>query len=154
MKTYFLAATGLLLLASCSDSERVTFTTPTTPPESGYVSSPSTPAPTSANTVDPVPPRILAADTLSRPLWLQRRIAEILAERKRTPLIRVLSYEYKGQLVYFESAPCCDQYSTVYDTRGRVLCHPDGGITGKGDGECADFDKNKSKEMLVWQDPR
>ena len=153
MKHLLLAALALLT-AACTGTDKVTFTTPTTPPESGYVSNPATPAPTSANTVDPVPPRIIATDTLSRPLWLQRRITEILAERKRTPLIRILSYEYDGQLVYFESAPCCDQYSVLYDPRGRVLCNPDGGLTGRGDGKCTDFDKKKTKETLVWQDPR
>ena len=27
-------------------------------------------------------------------------------------------------------------------------------ITGKGDGKCPDFEKNKTNEKLVWQDPR
>jgi hypothetical protein len=42
----------------------------------------------------------------------------------------------------------------LYDAKGKILCHPEGGITGKGDGKCANFDKRKTNEQLVWQDPR
>jgi len=151
-----LAFAASLLLASACASNQVTVETPTTPPDTGFVSNPASPtaAPTSANTVDPVPGRLPPSDTTSRPQWLQERIANVLKERKRTPIIRILSYNYRGQQVYYQSAPCCDQYSTVYDSRGRVVCNPDGGITGQGDGKCPDFDKNKTNEKLVWQDPR
>ena len=95
------------------------------------------------------------ADTTARPLWLRQRIAVVLAERKKPqPTIRMFRYAYKGQQVYWESAPCCDQYSTVYTLKGKIICHPDGGITGNGDGQCASFDKEKTNERLVWQDPR
>lgn len=150
LPTLLLAA----LLATGACSRPVAVNTPTTPPESPNVTGNSTPAPTSANTVDPVPARVAAPDTAARPGWLQKRIQAVMAERKRNPITRILSYQYRGQLVYFQSAPCCDQFSQVFDTRGRVLCQPDGGLTGKGDGKCPDFDKNKTEEKLVWQDPR
>ncbi|WP_310396516.1 DUF6970 domain-containing protein [Hymenobacter sp.] len=144
---------AFLFLATACAPQQVSVTTPTTPPETGQVS-PGTPAPTSANTVDPVPSRVAESDTTARPQWLKARIAAVLAERKRNPLIRILRYDYGGQTVYYQSAPCCDQYSQVFDTKGRVVCSPDGGITGKGDGKCPDFEKNKTNEKLVWQDPR
>jgi hypothetical protein len=148
-------ATALLLTTACAP-QQVSVTTPTTPPENGQVVTGGsvTTAPASANTVDPVPARVAESDTTARPPWLKARIAEVLAERKRNPITRILRYEYEGRSVYYISAPCCDQYSNVYDTRGKLICQPDGGITGKGDGKCPDFDKRKTNEKLVWQDPR
>jgi hypothetical protein len=151
MNKLFLAAS--LLLATACARQQVSVTTPTTPPESGEVST-DTPAPTSANTVDPVYARVAVSDTSARPQWLKARIAAVLSERKRNPITRILRYDYRGQSVYYISAPCCDQFSEVFDTKGNLVCQPDGGITGKGDGKCADFDKNKTNEKLVWQDPR
>lgn len=152
MRTSLFLLAGLLVAGACSQPLAVN--TPTTPPDSPNITGNSTPAPTSANTVDPVPARVAEPDTTARPGWLQARIQAVLAQRKRNPITRILSYQYKGQAVYYESAPCCDQPSYVFDSRGRVLCQPDGGITGKGDGKCPDFDKNKTDEKLVWQDPR
>ncbi|MDB5235575.1 MAG: hypothetical protein JWR44_2568 [Hymenobacter sp.] len=152
MNNLILAA-SLLLTTACAH-QQVSVTTPTTPPENGQVSGSSTPAPTSANTVDPVPARVAESDTTARPPWLKARIAEVLAERKRNPITRIFKYNYGGQTVYYISAPCCDQYSQVLDTKGKLVCQPDGGITGQGDGKCADFEKNKTNEKLVWQDPR
>jgi len=149
-----LALSASLLLTSACAHQQVSVTTPTTPPPSGQVNGPATPAPTSANTVDPVPANVPVSDTTARPAWLKARIAAVLAERKRNPATHVYSYQFKGQKVYYITAPCCDQYSEVLDTKGRLVCNPDGGITGKGDGKCPDFDKNKTNEKLVWQDPR
>ena len=115
---------------------------------------PDTRAPTSANTVDPVGRQVLPSDTTLRPVWLQKRISAILAEDKQNPIIRILRYDYDGQTVYFETPPCCDQFSIVYNTKGQVVCNPDGGITGKGDGRCPDFREKRKDEKLVWQDPR
>jgi hypothetical protein len=142
-----------LLTSACAHNQ-VSVTTPTTPPTTGYANGVETPTPTSANTVDPVPARVAVSDTAARPAWLKARIAAVLAERKRNPITRILSYNYGGQTVYYQSAPCCDQYSQVFDSQGRVVCQPEGGITGKGDGKCPDFDKKKTNEKLVWQDPR
>ncbi|WP_236668554.1 DUF6970 domain-containing protein [Hymenobacter rubidus] len=146
-------AFSLLLTTACA-RQQVSVTTPTTPPEGPNVAGTSTPAPTSANTVDPVYARVMESDTTHRPAWLKARIAAVLAERKRNPITRILSYQYDGQTVYFETAPCCDQFSQLFDTKGRLICQPDGGITGRGDGKCPDFDKKKTNEKLVWQDPR
>ena len=148
-----LFAAALLLNTACAH-QQVSVTTPTTPPPNGQVKGVDTPAPTSANTVDPVPLRTAESDTTARPQWLKARIAAVLSERKRNPTIRIMSYQYGGQTVYYQSAPCCDQFSEVFDTKGKLICQPDGGITGKGDGKCSDFDKTKTNEKLVWQDPR
>jgi hypothetical protein len=153
MRLLVIAATLLFATASCAPKQ-VSVTTPTSQPEGGLASGVSTPSPTSANTVDPVPARMAESDTTQRPQWLKARIAAVLAERKRNPITRIFRYDYGGQTVYYVSAPCCDQYSNVFDTKGKLICQPDGGITGKGDGKCPDFEKNKTNEKLVWQDPR
>ena len=141
-----------LLLVSCQQD--VVVNTPTTPPAEGFVSQPNTPAPTSTNTVDVVAARDMRLDSTARPVWLQRHIQGILAERKRNPIIRITRYKYNGETVYYESAPCCDQQSSLYDAKGQVLCHPEGGLTGRGDGRCGNFDKRKTDPELVWEDPR
>ncbi|GAB3638506.1 hypothetical protein GCM10027422_40960 [Hymenobacter arcticus] len=141
-----------LLLGACQQD--VVVNTPTTPPSEGFVSQPNTPAPTSTNTVDAVPARDMRLDSTARPAWLENRIQKILATRKRNPIIRVTRYQFEGETVYYESAPCCDQQSTLYDLEGKILCHPEGGITGRGDGKCSSFNKRRSNEQLVWQDPR
>lgn len=141
-----------LLLSACQQD--VVVNTPTTPPAEGFVSKPDTPAPTSTNTVDAVPARDMRLDSAARPLWLRQHIQSILATPKRNPIIRIVRYQYAGQTVYYESAPCCDQQSTLFDVKGAILCRPEGGLTGKGDGKCANFDKAKTNEQLVWQDPR
>ncbi|GAB3860891.1 hypothetical protein GCM10028822_39530 [Hymenobacter terrigena] len=148
-----LSFVAVLVFASACARQQVSVTTPTTPPEGPTVVG-TTPAPTSANTVDPVYARVPESDTTARPQWLKARIAAVLAERKRNPITRIFRYQYNGKTVYYQSAPCCDQFSQVFDTRGTLICNPDGGITGKGDGKCPDFDKNKTNEKLVWQDPR
>ena len=153
MRRLFLPFAALALLLSACQQD-VVVNTPTTPPSEGFVSQPNTPAPTSANTVDALPARDMRLDSTARPQWLQSRIQNILATRKRNPIIRISRYQFEGETVYYETAPCCDQQSTLYDMEGKILCHPEGGITGKGDGKCSNFDKRKTNEQLVWQDPR
>jgi hypothetical protein len=152
MRRLFIPFTALaLLLGACQQD--VVVNTPTTPPSETFVSD-DTRAPTSTNTVDAAPARDMRLDSTARPQWLRNRIQNILATRKRNPIIRISRYQYEGETVYYETAPCCDQQSVLYDAQGKVLCHPEGGITGKGDGKCANFDKRKTNEQLVWQDPR
>ncbi|GAB2460332.1 hypothetical protein GCM10011375_10720 [Hymenobacter qilianensis] len=141
-----------LLAAGCQTGVNVT--TPTDPPVTGSVSGTSTPAPTSANTVMPTPARSAIADTTRQPAWLKERIRKILAEEPTNPPVQVFRYLYNDQVVYYETAPCCDFFTTLYAADGKIICQPDGGITGKGDGKCSDFLQKRSRERLIWQDPR
>ena len=56
--------------------------------------------------------------------------------------------------VYYFSSNCCDQYNMVYDEKCNPVCAPSGGITGKGDMKCADFNEKAEKVRLVWKDER
>jgi hypothetical protein len=42
----------------------------------------------------------------------------------------------------------------LYDAGGDMICAPDGGLTGKGDGKCPDFLSIRKNEALVWKDTR
>jgi hypothetical protein len=67
---------------------------------------------------------------------------------KKTPVIT--RYLYNGAYVYYYRMPCCDQQNTLKDKKGNVLCVPDGGITGKGDGKCPDFSEKRSDPKQLW----
>ena len=49
---------------------------------------------------------------------------------------------------------CCDIFSDLYDASGNVIGHPDGGITGQGDGRVPDFPAQRENERIVWKDQR
>jgi len=150
--SYTLLLTATLLTgAACS---RVDVNTPTNDPNTGLAHPFSTPAPTSANTLASLPDNGMPLDTARRPDWINNRIQKIQSTRQLNPPAQVYRYEYRGQTVYYETISGADQFSTLYDTAGKVLCHPDGGLTGKGDGNCPDFEKRRTGGVLVWTDQR
>ena len=88
------------------------------------------------------------------PAWLQVLIAQIEREPVTSPPSAIYSYRYRGETVYFRPSRCCDIRSVLYDGDGVVLCEPDGGIAGGGDGRCPDFFQTRSQERLIWRDSR
>ena len=86
--------------------------------------------------------------------WLTALIAQLEAEPVANPPALIARYDYKGQSVYFLPQRCCDQMSVLYRADGAVMCHPDGGITGAGDGRCPDFFAQRRHEHIVWRDAR
>jgi hypothetical protein len=91
---------------------------------------------------------------IENPAWVSHLIEQYKSEPVGNPPQSIWRYEYRGQVVYFVPAQCCDMYSTLYDADGNVMCAPDGGIDGRGDGKCDDFLSGRSQEQLIWQDPR
>jgi hypothetical protein len=67
---------------------------------------------------------------------------------------RVYEYEYGGKTVYLTTADCCDQFNLLIDKECNPVCAPSGGISGKGDGKCADFNEKSKLVRLVWEDNR
>jgi len=65
--------------------------------------------------------------------------------------VQIDEYRYKDKRVYLFTAPCCDQYNTLYDEECVSICAPSGGITGKGDGKCPDFTVTATHVKLVWK---
>jgi hypothetical protein len=66
----------------------------------------------------------------------------------------VASYDYRGEVVYYVPPRCCDIFSDLYDATGQIICHPDGGLAGKGDGGCPDFLSQRTNEKILWRDTR
>lgn len=90
----------------------------------------------------------------SNPAWLDQLIKKFESDPVANPPLSIWKYEYNGQVVYFVPAHCCDITSVVYDAQGNIICAPDGGIAGRGDGKCSDFFAKRTNEQLIWQDSR
>lgn len=90
----------------------------------------------------------------SNPVWLDQLIQKFESDPIANPPLSVWKYEYNDQVVYFIPQHCCDITSVLYDAEGAILCAPDGGIAGRGDGKCTDFFDKRSNEQLIWQDGR
>jgi len=88
---------------------------------------------------------------LDSPTWVKAMIGQFETQRVTTPPAFVARYDYKGQDVYFVPQRCCDIMSVVYNSEGTIVCHPDGGFTGKGDEKCADFLVDRRNERIVWR---
>jgi hypothetical protein len=91
---------------------------------------------------------------LNSPKWINTKIKELeIAPPHRIPAY-IMEYTYDNKIVYYIPADCCDQLNPLYDEHGNIICKPDGGITGKGDGKCIDFNRHKLTGKLIWKDPR
>jgi hypothetical protein len=88
------------------------------------------------------------------PACIEAKIDALKAQPKQNPAGEVRLYDYKGKTVYGFSAGCCDQFYSVYDAYCNYVCAPSGGITGKGDGSCPDFDSTAKDLGIIWKDPR
>jgi hypothetical protein len=99
-------------------------------------------------------PEVQSQRPPGEPAWLSNLIREFEQEPVANPPLSVSEFRYRGQRVYYVPPQCCDVSSTLYDSTGAVLCSPDGGITGHGDGTCPDFFQAREQERRVWQDPR
>lgn len=86
--------------------------------------------------------------------WLNQMIQELQQAEPANPPAKIFRYTYNDQEVYYLTGRCCDIPSRLYDMEGNILCEPDGGITGKGDGRCTDFFEKRSDETLIWEDKR
>ncbi len=88
------------------------------------------------------------------PAWVWQMIRDFEAAPVGNPPQSIWKYEFNGQTVYYVPPQCCDQFSILYNAEGTILCAPDGGFGGTGDGRCPDFRQKRSNERLVWKDPR
>jgi hypothetical protein len=88
------------------------------------------------------------------PSCIQSKIEEIKNEPVRSPSAKIYRYTYNKKKVYFIPQYCCDAFSELYDESCNIICNPDGGIMGHGDGKCADFFQGRTDEELIWTDER
>ena len=92
--------------------------------------------------------------TSTSPHWVDQLIVQFKEEPVGNPPQSIWRYTYNNQIVYYVPPQCCDQFSTLYDEDGNVICAPDGGFSGTGDGKCPDFFEKRKDEKLIWQDER
>lgn len=88
------------------------------------------------------------------PDCIKNEIEQISNEPVRNPPAEVWQYDYNGQTVFYLPSYCCDMFSELYDDKCNLICHPDGGIAGHGDGKCSDFFARKTNGKLIWKDDR
>lgn len=89
-----------------------------------------------------------------KPPWLQQKIQTFSTAPPADPPRAIIAYSYQMDTVYYITQPCCDQMNKVFSREGELICHPDGGITGKGDGRCPDFREEAKQLFVVWEDER
>src|SRR5688572_7855026 len=94
------------------------------------------------------------ADNGTIPSCIQARIDSIKSVPKWNPPAEVHQYSYKGKTVYLFSSDCCDFFNPLFDAECTYICSPSGGITGKGDMKCMDFEKEATMVKLIWKDNR
>lgn len=90
----------------------------------------------------------------TRPEWLTTLINGLSTAPVANPPAQIIQYHYNDATVYYLPPRCCDIRSVLYDVDGHILCHPDGGIIGRGDGQCPDFHNTKTQEQVIWRDER
>lgn len=87
-------------------------------------------------------------------VWLSQKIQQLQQDKPANPPAKIYRYTYNNQEVYYLTSRCCDIPGQLYDREGNILCEPDGGITGRGDGRCPDFFEKRTNETLIWEDKR
>ena len=95
-----------------------------------------------------------AAQQTSVPAAVTALIQDLKSQPRANPPAYVASYEYSGQVVYYVPPRCCDIFGDLYDANRKLICHPDGGLAGHGDGRCPDFFSQRKNEVIIWRDQR
>ncbi|MEO1803217.1 MAG: hypothetical protein AAFU33_00325 [Bacteroidota bacterium] len=88
------------------------------------------------------------------PSCMRTRMGQILAEDPWEPTARIYEVTYQHQQAFFIPSHCCDIPSELYMPDCQLLCFPDGGLHGQGDGKCMDFEFQPDQAKLIWQDNR
>lgn len=88
------------------------------------------------------------------PACVKDKVAYYKNNPAQNPPAQVWEYQYQGQTVYYLPPICCDQFGELYDQHCNLICYPDGGITGRGDGKCEDFFATRQNGKLIWEDKR
>lgn len=85
-------------------------------------------------------------------------VQDLAKDIKRKPVgnppLKIYSYTFEGETVYYIPSRCCDIPSQLYNEDCEFICAPDGGFTGGGDGQCPSFWSEATDEKLLWEDPR
>ena len=88
------------------------------------------------------------------PDWVKGLIAEQENGPVANPAASLTQCKYRNQIAYYLPPRCCDIGSVLYDKNGNIICSPDGGFTGEGDGKCPDFFTARQNCKVIWKDNR
>ncbi|HEU5147574.1 MAG TPA: hypothetical protein VFT90_12700 [Chryseosolibacter sp.] len=88
------------------------------------------------------------------PDCIHKMITLIAKDDVWNPPAKVYRYIYNGKTVYYIPQRCCDIPSQLFDENCQLICSPDGGFSGGGDGRCKDFFDTRTDEKLIWEDDR
>lgn len=91
-------------------------------------------------------------DTL--PVCIKALVEKLKSEPVTNPPSKIYSYSFEGKTVFYVPAVCCDNFSDLYNDSCKIIAHPDGGFTGKGDRKAPTFQEEKKNEKLIWEDTR
>lgn len=92
-------------------------------------------------------------DEATIPSCIKTKIEQLKNAEVQNPPAQVWEWNVDGASYYYITADCCDQYNLLYDSNCNIICAPDGGITGNGDGKCPTFNGTVQK-TLIWEDFR
>ena len=95
--------------------------------------------------------KVILVDEVSS--CIENKIKDIKNEAVRNPPAQVWKWEVDGQIYFYFTSDCCDQFNYLFDKDCNIVCAPDGGIAGIGDGNCPDFN-GAIEKTLVWKDFR
>lgn len=87
------------------------------------------------------------------PNCVKNKIRKIRNKEVYNPPAKVYEWKVDGLTYYYFTSDCCDSYNYLYDESCDVVCAPDGGFSGGGDGNCPNFN-GPIEWTLVWEDDR
>ena len=131
-----LLALSVAMLAGCADRVAQGDAAPIVPPDGSdrASSEPST-----------------RVEVSGLPEWLRIRLADYDAQPRSVAPSAVFEVRWGNDVAYYVKAGCCDQFDPLIDARGALLCHPSGGITGRGDGKCPQALPAAAGRREVWR---
>ena len=77
-------------------------------------------------------------------------VLDRLLDENTLPVLEVQRWEIDGDYFYYFVSDCCDIPNPLYDQDCRIVCAPDGGLTGRGDGNCPDFPEDFDR-TVIWK---
>lgn len=85
------------------------------------------------------------------PICVQQLITDIRSAPVQNPPVRIEEWRIANTVYYYVTSGCCDRFNHLYDNECNIVCAPDGGITGKGDGNCP---TGMTFKKVIWEDGR
>ena len=87
------------------------------------------------------------------PKWLKKLVHEYEVGKPEDRPERIVRYTYRNGFVFFLESKCCDRFDDLYDIGGKQICSL-GGKTGRGDGKCPEFFRERKDEKVIWEDTK